>query len=170
MQLITGTVVPNGILLTESGNPILTEAGEYLLIETGGDMPTPIQALNRFNQPLYWQREPVSHTADGYPLDEDGVQIYAGTEETDWPVYVYAYTELIKAQFAFSQETENYIPALILGAGDETGRSQGFIQKLENALNIWYTSTSGVNNGIFIGNDYTDVVGLRKTLTMDFSR
>ena len=63
---------------------------------------------NRWGEGLYWQREPVGHTADGYPLDADGDQIYATTNPTEWPVAVYKYTELVKEQNAFEMQNDQY--------------------------------------------------------------
>lgn len=159
IQFVTGTLVPDIVLWTESGIPILTEDGEPIMLENSV-APPPIQAKNRYNQPLYWQREPVGHTSDGYPTDEDGVQIYAGTDETDWPVMVFAYTELVKAQFAFeeyttSQGTRTYAPVIQLGAGDENGNSKGFFLKEQNELILRYLTGSGEMTDIRLS-DFVD--------------
>ncbi len=152
VQFIAGTLVPDIGLLTESGIPILTEDGEEIMLEDSV-APPPIQAKNRYNQPIYWQREPVGHTSDGYPTDADGVQIYAGTEQTNWPVMVYAYTELVKARFAFEEYTtaqgaQTYAPVIQLGAGDQNGNSKGFFLKEQNELILRYLTGAG---------EYTDI-------------
>ena len=174
IQLITGTLKRNVELLTEGSLPILTETDIILLTEaegSGGELAPPVQATNRYGQPLYWQDEPVGHTADGYPTDADGNQIYATTDVTDWAVYTYAYDELVKAQLAFDQigSGDNYIPTLILGAGNGAGLLQGFIRKSETELQMWYVNSQNQSRGIYMG-EYTDIVGLRKTTQMDFSR
>ena len=172
IQLITGTLKRNLALLTEGSLKILTETGITLYTESGesGDIAPPVQAVNRYGQPLYWKSEPVGHTVDGYPLDADGNQIYATTDVTDWAVYTYAYDELIKAQLAFDQlgGGNNYIPTLIMGAGSGTGLLQGFLRKAENEFQIWYQNSQNLQRGIFMG-EYTDIVGLRQTTQMDFS-
>ena len=168
LRFITGTLSQDVALLTESALTLLTEDEDAILEDyTGGGAA--IQALNRYGQPLYWQKQPVGHTADGYPTDADGVQIYATTDETNWPVYTYDYTELEKAQFSFILDNGVYIPTMIFGAGDELGKSQGFIRKDADGLDLWFTKRSGGNNGVYIGQDYTDLVGLRKTTQINFS-
>lgn len=174
IQLITGTLKRNVELLTEGSLPILTETDIILLTEaegSGGELAPPVQATNRYGQPLYWQDEPVGHTADGYPTDADGNQIYAATDVTNYPVYTYAYDELVKAQLAFDQigSGDNYIPTLIMGAGNGAGLLQGFIRKSETELQIWYQNAQNQNRGIYMG-EYTDIVGLRQTTQMNFSR
>lgn len=169
IRFITGAPISSDILLTEAGDAILTEAGLYLTGESNGLAVE--QAKNRNNQPLYWQREPVSHTADGYPLDADGVQIYATTDVTDWPVYVYVYLELTKAQEAFEIKNSEYVPIFTFGAGDENGRNKGFIQKTPDGLDIVYTPTAGGEIGInALAEGYLDLSGLRKPTELDFSR
>ena len=167
-RFVTGTPISSDILLTEAGDAILTEAGLYLTGESN-DLAVE-QAKNRNNQPLYWQREPVSHTADGYPLDADGRQIYATTDETDWPVYVYVYLELTKAQESFEIKNGEYVPIFSFGAGDENGRNKGYIQKTQDGLDIVYTPTAGGEIGIkALADGYMDLYGLRKPTELDFS-
>lgn len=144
-RLITGTVIfENGVPLTE-------------------------QATNRHGQGLYWQREPVSINAQGYPLDENGVQIYASTEATDWPVTVYQYTELTKAELAFKDESGTYIPQLIMGAGDNNGYSKGYLWKDATGLLLEYINSSGDSVSVVLGDDgYVDIYQLRRATQMDF--
>lgn len=145
-RLITGTVI------FENGQP-LTE-----------------QATNRHGQGLYWQREPVSINAQGYPLDENGVQIYASTETTDWPVTVYQYTELTKAEFSFFNESGTYVPKLVMGAGDNNGRTKGILHKSANGFDISFTDSNGNDQGILMNSaGYMDLYGLRKPTELDFS-
>lgn len=168
IRFITGAPISSDILLTEAGDAILTEAGLYLTGESN-DLAVE-QAVNRNNQPLYWQREPVSHTADGYPLDADGRQIYATTDVTDWPVYVYVYLELVKAQESFEIKNSEYVPIFTFGAGDENGRNKGYIQKTPDGLDIVYTPTAGGEIGIKATSDgYLDLYGVRRAVDLDFS-
>lgn len=169
LQFVTGTLNPDVALMTEDWLSILTEDGDTLL-EDRGDGPGVIAATNRYGQPLYWRSEPVSHTDDGYPLDDDGYQIYATTEETDWPVYVYAYTEEIKAEYAFAHDGEYYVPQIVLGAGDEHGYSKAYFAKSGDGLNINFVDNNGQEIGLkALGTGYLDLYGLRKTTVMDFS-
>ena len=76
-------------------------------------------------------------------MDEDNKQIYATTELTDWPVFSFAYTEQIKAEYAFHEDGEFYIPEIVLGAGDEHGNSKGYIRKSQTGLLMRYTTSQG---------------------------
>lgn len=154
-RLITGTVI------FENGQP-LTE-----------------QATNRHGQALYWQRKPFSINAQGYPLDENGVQIYASTEtptpgegETldDYKVMVYQYRELTKAELAFFDEAGTYVPMLIMGAGDSRGRTQGILHKAADGFDISFTDSQGESQGLKMNSaGYMDLYGLRKPTKLDFS-
>ena len=172
IQLISATLKREVPLITESNYALISETDIALLTEaesSAGEIAPPTQAVNRYNQPLYWQKEPVGHTASGYPTDINGDQIYATTDVTSWPVYTYTYNELIKSQLAFdNMGGVNYIPTLILGVGNGAGLLQGFIRKAENELQIWYQNAQNQQRGIFMG-EYTDIVGLRQTTQMDFS-
>lgn len=169
IQFITAAPLVSDILLTETGDGLLTEDGLYITSEDADTYATE-QATNRYGQGLYWQREPVGHTADGYPLDEDGVQIYATTDTTDWPVLIYSYVELVKAQEAFELESGQYVPIFTFGAGDENGRNAGYIHKSADGLDIMYTPTTGDDIGIkALSVGYLDLFGLRKPTELDFS-
>lgn len=143
IKWVTGTIVSSTGILTEDGLNLLTESGISLTEEIGSAATE--QATNRFGRGLYWQREPVGHTTDGYPTDINGVQIYATTNPTNWPVAVYKYTELVKSQYAFEQQGQNYIPQVILGAGDENGNSKGYFFKDETSLKLRYVSSARKN-------------------------
>ena len=169
LQFVTGTLNPDVALLTEAGDTLLTESGEAIL-EEDDSLPPTITASNRYGQPLYWQSEPVSHTVDGYPLDSDGNQIYATTEETDWPVYVFDYVEEVKSEYAFASDGTYYVPQIILGAGDEHGNNRAYFRKSGDGLNIDFVDNNGATIGIkALGSGYLDLYGLRKTAIMDFS-
>lgn len=132
--------------------------------------PLTEQAYNRNNQYLYWQKEPVTYNAQGYPFDENGVQVYTTTEETDWPVMQYQYTELVKAQIAFELENGTYVPILTLGAGDNQGNSKGYLYKGVDALLLQYLNSAGDTVQISLGDDgYVDIYQLRRATEMDFS-
>lgn len=143
IKFITGAPVANAILLTQTGDYLVTEDDLYLVLESADYVTT--QATNRNGELLYWQREPVGHTSDGYPTDEDGKQIYASTDVTDWPVTIYLYKELVKAQYAFAEVDGVYQPQVILGAGDENGNSRGYLYKAQRNLLMRYVTSAGKN-------------------------
>ena len=132
--------------------------------------PDHVQASNRYGQLLYWQREPVSHDANGYPFDADGEQIYATTDVTDYPVYVYVYNEQIKAQLYFAQEDGTYVPMIVLGAGDEHGNTKGTLHKAADGFDINFVTSAGDVTGLKCWSaGYMDLYGLRKPTELDFS-
>lgn len=168
IRLMTGTVDSSAALGTEDDNAVGTEDNNG--IEVQGTPSGAVHVSNRYGQPLYWQREPVGHTADGYPTDANGQQIYAGTEETSWPVYSYAYTEQVKSEYSFVSIEGVYNPQIIIGAGDENGYSKGYVYKSIDYLLIQYITPSGDPAEIRLNNDgYVDITKLRKSSQLDFS-
>ena len=135
------------------------------------DDPTQkVQATNRNGSSLYWQKEPDSYDSDGYPQDEDGKRIYATTEDTGHPIYTYVYTELVKASFAFDDESGTYVPMLTLGAGDTNGNTKGILHKAADAFDISFTDSNGNEQSIVMNSaGYMDIFGLRKPTVLDFS-
>ena len=166
-RYITGTIVSSTGLLTEDGLNLLTESGLVLTEEVGAAATE--QAVNRYGQGLYWQQEPVSHTNEGYPLDEHGKQVYATTTVTNWPVVVFKYTYLVKKQDAFDYVGQNYIPQSIYGAGDENGNSKGYIYKDENSFKLRYVSSARKNVDItFSDEGFVDAMHRRlKSIEID---
>lgn len=155
LRLITGTVI------FEDGSP-LTE-----------------QATNRYGNPLYWSEIPYSINAQGYPLDEDGNQIYATTDQPtpgegetidQYKVMVYQYTELTKAELAFFNESGTYVPMMVMGAGDNNGRTKGILHKAAEGFDISFADTDGNDQGLRMNSaGYMDLYGLRKPTVLDFS-
>ena len=159
----------------------------YLRLITGtvnydpNDPTTPLteQATNRYGQGLYWSEIPYSINAQGYPLDEDGNQIYATTDvptpgegETidQYKVMVYQYTELVKSELAFFNESGTYVPMLIMGAGDNNGRTKGILHKAADGFDITFEDTAGESLGLKMNSaGYMDLYGLRKPTELDFS-
>lgn len=142
IRFVTGSVISATVLDTEEGQHLLTQNGLYIATEQSNTQLV-VQVVNRYGDRLYWQREPVSVTADGYPMDEDNKQIYATTELTDWPVFSFAYTEQIKAEYAFHEDGEYYVPEIVLGAGDEHGNSKGYVRKSQTGLLMRYVTSQG---------------------------
>ncbi len=99
-------------------------------------------------------------------------------KETLYPVVVYRYDELLKGTYRFDDVQEGgstvKVPQLIFGAGygnpADGDRGKGFLRKNTNSFDLWLLTNAGTRHGLFVGDSYTDIVGLRKTLTMDFSR
>lgn len=155
LRLITGTVI------YESGSP-LTE-----------------QATNRYGNPLYWSEIPYSINAQGYPLDEDGNQIYATTDQPtpgegetldQYKVMVYQYTELVKSELAFFNDGGTYVPKLTMGAGDNQGNSKGYLFKEQTDLLLQYINSAGDDVSVMLGDDgFVDINKLRRATVMNFS-
>jgi hypothetical protein len=156
----------------------------YLRLITGtviysGSTPLTEQATNRYGQGLYWSEIPYSINAQGYPLDEDGNQIYATTDEPvpgegetldQYKVMVYQYTELTKAELAFINESDTYVPMLVMGAGDNNGRTKGILHKAADGFDITFEDTAGESLGLKMNSaGYMDLYGLRKPTELDFS-
>lgn len=145
------------------------------------DPVTPLteQATNRWGDPLYWQAIPDHINAQGYPEDADGNQIYATTDQPtpgegetldQYKVMVYQYTELVKTELAFVNESGTYVPMLIMGAGDEHGYTKGILHKAADRFDISFTTTAGDENGIKMWSaGYMDLYGLRKPTNLNFS-
>lgn len=174
-RLSTSKRVRKYILGDTSDDNYLEIQDNYIRLITGSvatESETPLteQATNRLGQDLYWQREPVGHDAGGYPVDEDDNQIYATTEETDWPVMVYQYVELVKSEYAFRNINGVYQPQIILGAGDNQGNSIGYIWKDPTSLLMQYVDSDGDAVSVSLTDDgYVDVNKFRRPIEMDFS-
>lgn len=101
--------------------------------------------------------------------DETKTQM-TSVEITAWPVVVYQYDELIKGTYCFQTVDNVKVPVLIFGAGtgdqSDPNLGKGYLRKDTNSLDMYLHGS--VNNGIFIGT-YTDLVGLRKPTSLDFS-
>ena len=111
------------------------------------------QAKDRYGALLYWTDE----THKGTTLDE-----------TDYPVMIYVYDELVKAEFAFESDGTNYVPKITLGTGDGVlGQSaQAEIYKSQTGLEInYYKSNTGELRQIKLDDDGVFINGLRYELT-----
>ena len=94
-----------------------------------------------------------------YWADEEKTRMTC-VEETAWPVQVYVYDELTKLSIKFqtiqlTNGTTTYTPVITLGAGDENGRSKGYIYKRQNDLLLRYLTSAGESTDISL-NDYVD--------------
>ena len=129
------------------------------------------QASNPHGALLYWEANPegASIGSDGYPY-VNGERIFTTTTETNWPVMVYKYTELVKRSIAFEQQANQYVPVDVFGAGDPGGRQKGRLIKGTDGLQLTYDTSAGKTLGIRMRDDgYTDLYGLRRTTGLNFS-
>ena len=91
------------------------------------------------------------------------------TKVTDWPVMAYTYTEIVKASFAFALDSSrNSIPTMVFSAGTST-QGNGYLQKGDDSFNLWLVNSASELRGLFIGDNYVDIKGLRRTVSVDFS-
>lgn len=151
----------------------ITVEGEYLKFITGSTKGLVEQAKMPNGSYIYWEDNPDEALlgANGYPY-KNGERIFTTTKITPWPVYIYVYEEMVKRSIGFFKRGDNYIPLDVFGIGDGNNidtRNQGYIQKSEDSFDMWLRTTLGENHGIFIGNRFTDIVGLRKTDRLNFA-
>lgn len=110
--------------------------------------PLTEQAKNRNGNLLFWDGMVRSCTSDGYPLGENGNQLYSTEKDTGHPIMVYQYRELDKMQALFENDGLNYAPKLILGAGDENGNNVGYLYKATDGLHLDYQNRYGLIDSI----------------------
>lgn len=137
------------------------------------------QARDDFGALLYWEQDISGATlgTDGYPY-VDGQRVFITTEATDYPVVVYSYDSGDRLKIFFD-ESNNYGPRMVWGEGDGTssGNGRGYLEKPGLSFDIYNKGTDGVKRGVFMGNEYVDIVGERRlskasasgnTLTLTF--
>jgi hypothetical protein len=155
LQFIVGTVVFNGnIAQTEN-------------------------LQNRYGSSLYWKKDITdAEIVDGYPyVGED--RVYTTEDDTGYPVTVYSYSEAVVRQIAFVYDgaTNAYYCTETFGQGagktDSAGNAlnQGFMQKTTESFVMKYRTENSGEIGIQMNDDgFTDILGLRKTTHLDFSK
>ena len=122
--------------------------------------------------------EQLHHGSRYFWWTDSGMTQMTSERATLYPVTVYRYDELVKGTYRFDNVQEGgstvKVPQLIFGAGygnpADGDRGKGFIRKNTHSFDLWLLTNAGTRHGLFVGDCYTDIVGLRKTLTMDFSR
>lgn len=103
--------------------------GQSIKLMTGVTDGSTTQHRDRYNRLLYWK-------------DENKLSMSA--EPTAYPVIVYDYEELCKAEFSFVDVNGTYVPMIILGAGTGEGDNDKlFIQKFEDTAKIRYVTDDG---------------------------
>jgi hypothetical protein len=82
-------------------------------------------------------------------------------------VYSYDSGDRLKV---FFDEYNNYGPRMVWGEGDGTssGKGRGYIEKLGLSFDIYNLGTDGVKRGIFMDNEFTDIVGQRRPTKIAF--
>ena len=117
------------------------------------------------------------HHGSRYFWWREGRTQMTSLEDTGDPVMVYQYDELLKGTLRFENYTSGgvttKVPVFVLGAGYgnalDPAKGRGFLRKGTNSFDVWLHNNAGEDRGIFIGEQYTDIVGLRKTTEIDFS-
>lgn len=130
------------------------------------------QARNPDGALLYWEKDISGAVlaSDGYPY-VDGSRVFTTTSETDWPVMVYVYDERERRSLTFNDD-DFKTPIDIFGEGygnSDPNQGKGFIQKESNSFNLWLLNSKGEKRGVFLGDQYTDITGLRKPTGLNFS-
>lgn len=104
---------------------------ELVTASTDGLEENKVQAVNRYGDRLYWSDE--THSS-------------ATTDETDYPVWTYNYTEQIKWKVFFYEYSPGlYVPAMKWGAGtpEDENRDSCLMYKLQGEFWIVMTSADG---------------------------
>ena len=145
---------------------------QYIEFVSGVYADGTAQAENPHGALLYWESDPsgASIGSDGYPY-VNGERIFTTTTKTDWPVMIYAYTELVKRSIAFEQDGNGtYTPVDVYGAGNADGTNKARMLKSADGLELTYATKGGNQIGFLLGNSgYTDIMGLRKSTGLNFS-
>lgn len=132
-----------------------------------------VQATNPEGQALFWETDISEATLgnDGYPYI-DGTRVFTVTYETDYPVKIYKYTEAVRWMQTFD-DANNYGPIQQWGNGygmEDPDRGKAFIRKLGGSIDMFLINSYGEMRGIFVGDLYTDITGLRRTTELDFTK
>ena len=145
---------------------------QYIEFVSGVYADGTVQAENPHGALLYWESDPsgASIGSDGYPY-VNGERIFTTTTETNWPVMIYTYTELVKRSIAFEQDgSGTYTPVDVFGAGNADGTNKARMLKSADGLELIYATKGGKQIGFMLGNSgYTDIMGLRKSTGLNFS-
>ena len=126
-----------------------------------------VQATNSNGQKLWWEKNIAGAEIgdDGYPyIDDSRVQTVTYDTGDINKVIIYHYQEGDR-WLQTTDESNNFGPIQVWGEGDgtDTGIGRGYIEKLGLSFDLYNYGTDGIKKGIFIGDDYLDFVGRRKT-------
>jgi hypothetical protein len=122
---------------------ISEQTAQWITAQTDG--LTTEQDEDRNGSPLYWTDE--THTA-------------STTDETDYPVTIYVYTDYVKAEFSFYDDGTNYVPRIVLGTGTGVDDNDKLIIIKETSkATIEYTTATGNRMAIEMSADGVQVKG-----------
>lgn len=141
---------------------------EFVTATTDGSKQ---QATTPAGLPVYWEADPDEGElgSDGYPY-LDGSRIFTTTAVTDWPVYVYAYSELVKRSTYFTPIDGVNSVVETFGVGDGSGNNMGWIIKDGEGLKFIYRDIDGKDIGIQMTyTGFLDIFGQRRPTFWDFS-
>ena len=129
-QLDTSTKVKNYLESDTSDDNYIRISGKKIELVTASTTGAATeQVTDRSGGSLYW-------------LDETHVGIT--TEETDYPVLAYVYTELVKQTISFELVDGTYVPIITIGAGEGDGDNEKFfIYKTADGAVLRYVTTDG---------------------------
>ena len=135
-QLETSTKVQNYLNSDTSDVNYIKIVGQIIqFITASTDGSATEQATDRNGNLLYWM---------------DNTYAAAGTDETDYPVMQYTYTELTKLQIFFDSDGTYYVPKVQFGAGSGSGNNQkAFVYKDNTGWYFDYYSATGVKWGLW---------------------
>ena len=122
------------------------------------------------------QTEQMSVDGKLFYWTDEGMTQMTSEEVTEWPVMIYVYTELVKGSFRFglvpyTEDTLNRVPEIVMGAGYGKANpdwGKGFIRKNKTTFDMWFIGGDGTENGVYIGEKYTDITGLRRATALNF--
>lgn len=148
--------------------------GQRIDLITGTTNGAETQAESPLGGLLYWEADisEADIAYNGYPYI-DGERVFTTTTETPWPVKVYVYDELVKRSINFEKDENGiYTPIDTYGSGTDSNpystKDKGFIQKRTNSFDMWLHTKKGKDLGLFIGEEYLDLIGARKTAGLNF--
>lgn len=122
------------------------------------------QARNPSGQLLFWETDITGARIgeDGYPYINN-TRVFTTTENTGHEVRIYKYQQGDRWVQTFDARN-NYGPQQVWGEGDGTssGRGRGYQEKLGLSFDIYNLGTDGKKRGVFMGNDFTSITGLRR--------
>ena len=102
-------------------------------------------------------------TDKGYLYWTDDDKVSVTFETTSYPVYVYVYNELVKAEYSFVYDEDNYTPTITLGTGDGIleKSAKGEIFKDTEGLHInYYRNNTGELRRVFLNDDGVNINNL----------
>lgn len=139
---------------TSDVNYIRAEGQTIQFITASTTGTTTEQATDRNSNPLYWV---------------DSEHKASTTEDTGLPVTVYVYTEAVKAEFSFYDDTGTYVPRIVMGAGTGTGDNDKLIfSKPPQEATIKYKTEQGKEAGVFFRQDgFVDVTQRRASILVN---